>query len=88
MKIQTLLTAIIAFCAVFTSLGLMFNILLGPVKESQVNLEKRMDKMENSIDTMESSIDKMETSINDINQKLDKILANKTSTKRSPANQE
>ena len=56
MKIQILLTAIIAFCAVFTSLGLMFNILLGPVKESQANLEKRMDKMETSINHITDSV--------------------------------
>ena len=67
-----LLTAILTFCAVFTSLGLMFNILLGPVKESQASLEKRMDRMETSINNK----------IDHINLKLDKILTNGASAIR------
>ena len=34
-----LATFIIAFCAVFSALGLMFNILLKPVKDNQARIE-------------------------------------------------
>ena len=34
-----LATFIIAFCAVFSALGLMFNILLKPVKDNQARME-------------------------------------------------
>ena len=42
-KFTALFQAVIAFCAVFTALGLMFNILLGPVKENQRRLEKELE---------------------------------------------
>ena len=34
-----LFQAVIAFCALFTALGFLFNLLLRPVKENQVRLE-------------------------------------------------
>ena len=61
MELQMLLTAIIAFCAVFTSLGLMFNILLRPVKVNQ--------------DRMESEIKELKLEVAEIKSKLDQLLA-------------
>ena len=51
----------IAFCAVFTALGLMFNILLAPI-------EARMDQME-------ARMDRMEAHISQIDRKLDQLLS-------------
>ena len=41
-----LATVIISFCAVFTALGFMFNILLRPVKDSQVLLANNQARIE------------------------------------------
>ena len=40
MEISTLLTAVIAFCAVFSALGLMFGILLSPMRRDMIRIEK------------------------------------------------
>ena len=58
----------IAFCAVFTALGLMFNILLGPI-------EARMDRMEARMDRMEVRMDRMEARMDQIDRKLDQLLS-------------
>ncbi len=47
-----LFQAVIAFVAVLTGLGLVFNLLLGPVKTGQVRLEKRMDRIEKKLDKL------------------------------------
>ncbi|MDE0119479.1 MAG: hypothetical protein OXM55_05675 [Bdellovibrionales bacterium] len=47
-----LFKAIIAFVAVLTGLGLVFNLLLSPVKMGQVRLEKRMDRIEKKLDKL------------------------------------
>ncbi len=41
-----LFQAVIAFVAVLTGLGIVFNLLLVPVKANQVNLDKRIDRIE------------------------------------------
>ena len=40
-----LATFIIAFCAVFSALGLMFNILLKPVKDNQARIESEQKEI-------------------------------------------
>ena len=47
MTIISLLTAIIAFCAVFTALGLLFRILLGPVYNELASLKADIKELKN-----------------------------------------
>ena len=74
-----LFQAVIAFCAVFTALGLMFNILLKPVKENMARLEKDMkenlNKLESNQGRLEQDIKNTQTSLEEVNTKLDKLLA-------------
>ena len=85
-----LFQATIAFCAVFTALGLMFNILLKPVKENMARLEKdlreNMAKLENNQTRLENNQIKLEKDLKttqasleefkiEVNTKLDKLLA-------------
>lgn len=67
-NLSPLFNVTIAFCAVFTALGLMFNILLGP-------LEARMDRMEARMDRMEARMGQMETRMGQIDRKLDQLLS-------------
>ena len=77
-KLTPLMTAVITFCAVFTALGLMFNILLGSVKSNLVRLEKDIIRVETEVKSVKtelnSRMDRIET-------KLDLLL----SDKRRPA---
>lgn len=61
-----LFQAVIAFCAVFTALGLMFNILLKPVKENMARLEKdlknNLAKLESNQARLESNQGRLENS--------------------------
>ena len=82
MELQMLLTAIIAFCAVFTSLGLMFNILLRPVKVNQAhmeskiqNVESRLQNLESRVQNLESDMKEVKVDIAEIKSKLDQLLA-------------
>ena len=50
-----LFTVTITFCAVFTALGLMFNILLSPMETRMDRMETRMDRIEDKIDQLISS---------------------------------
>ncbi len=78
-SLSPLFTVTITFCAVFTALGLMFNILLGPI-------ETRMDHMEARMDRMETRMDRMEARINSIEDKLDQIISSqKQASLRKPA---
>ena len=63
-----LFQAVIAFVAVLTGLGFVFNLILSPVKTSQANLEKRMDKLEAGQDELKAKLDQL---INDLIQKKD-----------------
>lgn len=56
MDLQLLLTALIAFCATFTALGFIFNILLNPVKETLANFEVRIKHLEEGQDEMKADI--------------------------------
>lgn len=78
-----LFQAVIAFCAVFTALGLMFNILLRPVKENMARLEKDMKenmtrlennqgRLEKDLKTTQNSLEEFKT---EVNTKLDRLLA-------------
>ena len=67
-----LLTAIIAFCAVFTALGLMFNILLGPVKENQVRMGRELDQFKQELGHLKQDLAQFKV---EINVKLDKLLS-------------
>ena len=77
-KLTPLMTAVITFCAVFTALGLMFNILLGSVKSNLIRVEKDIIRVEAEIKSVKtelnSRMDRIET-------KLDLLL----SDKRRPA---
>ena len=67
-KLTPLFHVTIAFCAVFTALGLMFNILLGPI-------EARMDSIEVRMDRMEARMDSIEARMGQIDKKLDQLLS-------------
>ena len=58
-----LFQAVIAFVVFLTGLGFVFSLLLGPVKENQVRLEKRMDGFDNELKAgqakLESKIDRL-----------------------------
>ena len=58
-QISPLAVFTIAFCAVFTALGLMFNILLSPIKKDITRLETRMDRIETRMDRIESKLDQL-----------------------------
>ncbi len=88
-----LFQAVIAFCAVFTALGLMFNILLKPVKENMARLEKgmkeNMNRLENNQIKLENNQARLEKDLKttrasleefkvEVNTKLDKLLAKST----------
>ena len=88
-KLTPLMTAVITFCAVFTALGLMFNILLGSVKTNLIRLEKDIIRVETEIKSVETElkaeIKSVKTELNSrmdrIETKLDLLL----SDKRRPA---
>jgi len=46
---SSLFQALIAFCAVFTALGFLFNVLLNPVKENQAKMEKELDSVKKEL---------------------------------------
>ena len=46
-----LFQAVIAFVAVLTGLGFVFNLLLGPVKANQARLEKELEKFKAEVNT-------------------------------------
>ena len=51
-----LLVSIIAFCATFTALGLLFNILLGPLKKDIAKLEKGQEKIFHILEKLQKTI--------------------------------
>ena len=53
---SSLFQALIAFCAVFIALGFLFNVLLNPVKENQVKMEKEFDTVKKEFDTVKKEI--------------------------------
>lgn len=63
-----LFTVMIAFCAVFTALGLLFNILLNPIKKGIANLEQNQVKIDNKLGQLKIKLGQLEI-------KLDKALA-------------
>jgi len=46
---SSLFQALIAFCAVFTALGFLFNVLLNPVKENQAKMQKELDSVKKEL---------------------------------------
>ena len=80
-NLADLATFTIAFCAVFTALGFMFNILLKPVKDNQARMEleqknikdmllKEQEKVNNAVHFFESSVEKINLNIEHIMKKL------------------
>ena len=73
--IMPLFTAIIAFCSVFGALGLLFRILLNPVKEGIHNLKTGVKKIEREdrsikrIECKDRSIKRIEREDGSINSK-------------------
>ena len=49
---SALFQALIAFCAAFTALGFLFNVLLSPVKENQAKTEKEFDNIKREFDNI------------------------------------
>ena len=82
-KMNPLFTAIITFCAVFTALGFMFNVLLNPVKTNLVRLESEIKSVETEL---KAEIKSVKTELNSrmdrIETKLDLLLSDK---RRRPA---
>ena len=64
-----LFQAVIAFVAVLTGLGFVFNLLLGPVKANQARLEKGLEKFKAEVNT---NLEKIKI---EVNTKLDKLLS-------------
>ena len=77
-KLTPLMTAVITFCAVFTALGLMFNILLNPVKANLARLEEDIKSVKTELN---SRMDRLDSRMDRIETKLDLLL----SDKRHPA---
>ena len=50
--LMPLATVVIALVALFTGQGLIFHWLLGPIKENQARMEKRMDRIEEKLDQL------------------------------------
>ena len=69
-----LATFVIAFCAVFSALGLMFNILLKPVKDNQARMESEQkdikDLIQKQTDEFKNEIMGIKEEIISIKQKL------------------
>ena len=85
-SLTPLLQAIIAFCAVFTALGLMFNILLRPVKENQARMGKDMDHFKQELGHFKQDLYQLKVEMDqfkvemdqfkvEVNVKLDKLLS-------------
>ena len=51
-----LFQVILAFFAVLTGLGVIFNLLLRPLKENQAKLESKIDKLDSKIDNLITSL--------------------------------
>lgn len=68
--LMPLFTAVIAFMAVLTGLGFVFNLLLKPVKENQVRMEEQLDKLEIKI----GKIDKLEQDFSDLKSSVEAVL--------------
>ena len=49
--IMPLATFVIAYCSVFAGLGFIFNILLNPVIENQVQIEKELKDFQKEVNT-------------------------------------
>ena len=52
MDIKVALMTVIALTALLGGIGFIVNVLLDPVKESQVRMEKRMDTIESKMDLL------------------------------------
>ena len=55
MDLQIVLTTVIAVCAFLTVLGVIFNWLLGPLKEGQAELKADIKDLKKSIQAIQSS---------------------------------
>ena len=70
-----MLTAIIAFCAVFTALGLLFRILLSPVftkiEHVQENLEGHIFDTDKKVDGLKTDFDGLKTDVNGLKTDFD-----------------
>lgn len=70
---------LISFCAIFTALGLLFNILLNPVKENQARMEREIISIKEKLDKEIVSIkEKLDKEIVSIKEKLDRVLMQKS----------
>ena len=76
-ELTPIFQAIIAFVAVLTGLGIVFNLLLGPIKYNQANMENRIEHIEKRMDHIEK---RMEKRMDRIESKLDQLLSIKTAS--------
>ena len=67
-----LLQAIIAFCAVFSALGLLFSVLLGPIKKDIAKLEAGQAKLEAGQVKMEAGLSAIQSELQVIKKALSK----------------
>ena len=70
-----LATCIIAFVAVLTGLGFVFNLLLGPVKADVSVLKTDVAVLKTDVSVLKTDVSLLKAGLNDVNAKLDKILA-------------
>ena len=56
MEYQIILTTLIAFVAVMTGLGFIFNLLLKPVKDNQARMEKELTVVKNDINSLKEDV--------------------------------
>ena len=84
LDLKIMLMTIIALTALLGGQGFIMNLLLEPVKQSQIRMEKqmgkmesRMGKMESRMGKMDSRMDKIESRMNTLESKVDQVLLQK-----------
>ena len=69
-----LFVAIISFCALFTALGLLFSILLRPIKKDIARLEANQKKLEANQNKLEANQNKLEANQNKLEANQNKLF--------------
>ena len=77
-----LFQATIAFCAVFTALGLLFNLLLRPVKENQARLEADITKLDGDIKEVKTDLIEVKTDLIEVKADIKQLIEVKADIKQ------
>ena len=77
-----LATVVIAFCAFLTVLGLIFNILLTPVKENIVRLKEDVTTLKKDIKILTEDVTTLKIGVSKIESKIDQVLTNQETIKK------